>query len=111
MSKSPKLLSPNLFPSERTNRLHRRAQRAESEVFKLRRQHARVLDPHTYWEQRFRRESKFRGELQREYNQLWRIVHEAEGKFLSHEEALKVLKARLQPEKPGFIRKLLAKLG
>jgi hypothetical protein len=111
MSKSPKLLSPDLILSKSFNRLHRRAQRAESEVAKLRRQLARILDPHPYWEERFRRESKFRGELQREYNQLWRIVHEAEGKFLSHEEALKVLKTRLQPKKPGFLRKLLAKLG
>ena len=107
-SKSPKPPTPALFPSEHANRLHRRAQRAESEVAALRRQLARVLDPHPYWEGLFRRESKYRGELQREYNQLWRIVHEAEGKFLSHEETVKVLKARL---KPGFIRKLLAKLG
>lgn len=111
MSKKPKIRkSPTetLSPSEHATRLHRRAQRAESEVVKLKRQLAGIHNAGEYWKRRYDVIADENRRHYSMYSKLWRIVHTAEGKFLGHEDTVKALQARLRP---SLFRRFVTKLG
>ena len=98
-------IDPSQLVRLKINRLHRRAQRAESEVIQLRRQLESLQKRDGFWKKRFNEEGAAKRRSRKEYNDLWRLLREAEGKYLAHEEAISALKKHLCL-RPSFFRRI-----